>query len=417
MPPTNWFSSLYQWFLSWFVQQQQCSQREIFMNRFFSLHTWVDASRRNALLEELARHRELEYEGAKENIVNYLNKKFVHIMSRLSMELKDKGGLDVTPLVSFVDEESWPPSRLQRNAATPVIVVPGVSSSCRGLVSLVVKFLKHYLNTEHVECIGHGDTIAEQVAASWFMGGEDTVEHFRQRVLANEVYAERGFNVLAFSQGNFVTRGYVQQYNGMTIDGKLHPAAKSWVAMNGPVLGQGGIPTVVNSNWWGASLDRVASWACDHPTLAELITPCAYMRVPMHVSGAGYRSRPIAKLNGETLGPNPTAAEREEREAFLSQSKENMNRLTSLVAVKNKGDTVIKPLDAEWLGTYGGSFEEVLSFQETSFHREDTFGLKSLHSAGKVHFVETPGELEHCIFSTADLRSWVDSFWETTSSP
>lgn len=407
-PSHNALVNAWRWFVSWFAPPPPpCDENEQFIERFFSLGIWLDGRQREQLLAELATRSELKQGGPKEQILEYMKKNFADIMTRLEMELKD-----VAPVLSFLNEAAWPPSRIEADAATPVIVVPGVSSSCEGLLSYVVKFLQHYLNTEHVECIAEGDTTVEQVISSWFSGGEDAVEHFRQRVLANPVYAERGFNVLAFSQGNFITRGYVQQYNGMAINGQLHPMAKSWVAMNGPVLGQGGIPGVDNSNWWGASLDGIASIACDNVILGNVLTPCAYLRIPGAVASAGYRGRLLAKLNGEDLCENPTLAEREAQEHFLLQSKENINRLESFVAVKNRGDTVIKPLEAQWLGIYGGSFEEVISFEQTKFYREDTFGLAALHQRGGVHFVETPGELEHCMFSTDDLKGWVDAFWD-----
>jgi palmitoyl-protein thioesterase len=343
--------------------------------------------------------------------VSYITERFADIAGMLTMELRGKNYTDVTPYLGFLREGAWSKSHLEWNTATPVIVVPGVGSSCLGVLTQVVKFLKHYLNSEHVECIAEGNTAIAQAASSWFSGIEGLIENFRQRVLSNPIYAERGFNVIAFSQGNVVTRGYVQQYNGMSVHGRVHPTAKGWIAMNGPILGQGGIPVLDNSDWWGAAVDRAAGLACDNTALGKRITPCGYLRVPGLLSGAGYRKSLIAKMNGEDLGHHPTAQEKAEQKQFLEQSRENFKRLTSLVAVKNSGDTVIKPCGAEWLGAYSDEGVSVLKFQHTDFYKKDTFGLRSLMDAGKIHFVQTPGKFQHCIFSPGDLQAWVDRYW------
>mmetsp|Transcript_161 Transcript_161/g.338 ORF Transcript_161/g.338 Transcript_161/m.338 type:complete len:457 (+) Transcript_161:49-1419(+) len=407
-PATDWFSLAWRWVRNVFCEPvPECNEQDMFLKKFFSLSTWQDESQSEQVLAELSTHTEVGLHGAKELIVEYIHKIFVDFVSLISMELKDKG-IDVTPLVSFLDSDTWPSSSgLAKNTATPVVIVPGLSGACQGLLGQVAGFLKHYLNSEHVECIAEGESFLEQVGSSWFLGAGDAVEHFRQRVLSNPVYMERGFNVIAFSQGNFIARGYVQQFNGATIDGQVHPTVKSWISMNGPLLGQGGVPTVDHTEWWGSLLHSAAGLACGHAFLGSVVTPCGYLRVPGWLN----RNRLVAKLNGEDLGLSPGQAELEAQETFLAQSKENFGRLESLVAVRNHGDTVIMPNEAQWFGTYGSGFHEVLSFRETAFYQQDTFGLKSLDTAGRLHFLETPGVRQHCIFSTSDLKAWVDEHW------
>lgn len=91
--------------------------------------------------------------------------------------------------------------------------------------------------------------------------------------------------------------------------------------------------------------------------------------------------------------------------------RENFTKLQNLVLVRANGDTQVFPKESEWFGAYEDNepYKRVLGFNETAWYREDSFGLKTLDVAGKVHFLSTEGN--HLQFSIAFLLQVVDKYF------
>lgn len=64
----------------------------------------------------------------------------------------------------------------------------------------------------------------------------------------------------------------------------------------------------------------------------------------------------------------------------------------------------------EWWGTYTpGTFTTVLPMAETSWFKQDLFGLATAYTLNKLHFDTTPGG--HLDFTDAQLFGWVDAYF------
>lgn len=93
--------------------------------------------------------------------------------------------------------------------------------------------------------------------------------------------------------------------------------------------------------------------------------------------------------------------------------RENFSKLQSLVLVRANRDTQVFPKESEWFGAYEDhTFQRVLGFNETKWYHDDSFGLRTLDQAGKVHFLSTDGN--HLEFSTQFLLDVVEKYFTPT---
>ena len=76
---------------------------------------------------------------------------------------------------------------------------------------------------------------------------------------------------------------------------------------------------------------------------------------------------------------------------------------------KALGDTVVVPREGEWWGGYAANdYTRVLAMNETTWYKEDSFGLRSADKAGKLFFESTDGN--HLEFSDEELYTWLDKY-------
>ena len=72
-------------------------------------------------------------------------------------------------------------------------------------------------------------------------------------------------------------------------------------------------------------------------------------------------------------------------------------------------DTMIYPNDGEWWGCFDADGKTRLSMKETTWYKEDLFGLKTADEAGKIFFNSTAGD--HLQFTREQLEGWVDQYF------
>lgn len=64
-------------------------------------------------------------------------------------------------------------------------------------------------------------------------------------------------------------------------------------------------------------------------------------------------------------------------------------------------DTVIDPKQTAWFGFYAKDGKTIVDMTSQQVYKDNLFGLKDLHEAGKVEFVEINGD--HLQFSNEDI--------------
>eukprot|EP00392_Amoebophrya_sp_AT5.2_P003992 g3997.t1 len=257
-----------------------------------------------------------------------------------------------------------------------VVISHGISSSCYEMQRIELEsFLRNYLNT-YVACISTGgDTQVQQYVASWFYGFKSSIDLWHKKVQEDPELKD-GFIALGFSQGNGILRGYVQQYND--------PPVKTWMAFHGVLGGEGAVPGL---DPLSAALRDVyrpianlAGTLCHSALLVNRITPCGYFRNPIQISEPTYRlNSEMARMNGEDRDDEP-----------VHKVPSNFNTTGQFVFVKGLEDNIILPRDAEWWAFYGVNYNSIYTMPHQAWYMNNTFGLRTVVEAGKVHFRTTP---------------------------
>ena len=105
-----------------------------------------------------------------------------------------------------------------------------------------------------------------------------------------------------------------------------------------------------------------------------------------------------------------------ERSTKNATYKANFLKLRKLILVKAAKDTTVHPRESEWFGAYqDNSRSLVLLMNATTWYKDDSFGLRSLHSEGKIVFKTTPEN--HLQVSREDFMSWIDEFFRPDAPP
>ncbi|RLN72712.1 hypothetical protein BBJ28_00023944 [Nothophytophthora sp. Chile5] len=137
---------------------------------------------------------------------------------------------------------------------------------------------------------------------------------------------------------------------------------------------------------------------------AERIAQANYFRDPLRIEDylkhGIVHAEFLPDLNNEKVSVNQSY-------------KDNFVKLENLVLIRANRDTQVFPKESEWFGAYQDAdpYKHVLGFNETKWYLEDSFGLRTLDQAGKVHFLSTDGN--HLQFSMEFLLGVVDKYFGT----
>ena len=79
------------------------------------------------------------------------------------------------------------------------------------------------------------------------------------------------------------------------------------------------------------------------------------------------------------------------------------------IYIQALGDTVVVPREGEWWGAYAANdYSRVLAMNETTWYKEDSFGLRTADEQGRIFFESTAGN--HLEFSDSELYAWLDKY-------
>jgi len=203
-----------------------------------------------------------------------------------------------------------------------------------------------------------------------------------------------GFNCIGLSQGNNICRGYIQRYNS--------PAVSTHLSIHGPVVGVASLPSCnPDANAIGnlcREVDQILGKAAYNDLVQSILFQADYFREPNYVNSTQYKQySQIAKWNNEgTEGSTDLAI------------KENFGKTQKFAMIKALGDTVVIPNEGEWWGSYDNDFQSVLNMKETSWYKDDLFGLRTADESGKIFFNTTEGN--HLDFTDDELYGWLDLY-------
>eukprot|EP01065_Artemidia_motanka_P050504 TRINITY_DN865_c0_g1_i1.p2 TRINITY_DN865_c0_g1~~TRINITY_DN865_c0_g1_i1.p2 ORF type:complete len:340 (+),score=161.42 TRINITY_DN865_c0_g1_i1:76-1095(+) len=274
----------------------------------------------------------------------------------------------------------------------PVVVGHGMGDSCFNPLSSgrITKLIGKHTGS-YTKCIPTGKNLISDTVNGFLMNMDKSVDLFAEQIIADPQFAN-GFNCIGFSQGNSLCRGYIEKYN--------NPPVKSFVSVHGTLMGVSGMPQCNVSKsaicrGLAASLGDMAYNKLVQDTLFQ----ADYFRAPKRTNSAAYKKRSqLAQWNGEG------------ETSFNSTFKTNFLRTEKMTMVKALGDHMVFPNEGEWWGHFAeGSFTEVVKMRDTEYYKQDTFGLKTMDSQGRLAFNTTDGD--HLQFSMEQLFWWVDHYF------
>lgn len=278
---------------------------------------------------------------------------------------------------------------VKSEAALPVVQMHGMGDWANdpfGMVPLA-EDISEYLGGAYVLNVQIGESSIADILNGFLMNLNDQVDYFAN-VVRGDANLAKGFNAVGYSQGNLLIRGYIEKYND--------PPVFNFISMHGPLSGVGSFPGCpVEKNFCKLFAELLGALAY-YPFVQEHLAQANYFRDPYKIDKYLAGDWFLADINNE--------------QTVVPSYNERWASLNSVCLVKALGDTVVVPNDSEWFGFFkDGTFEEVWDTKEAPWYVNDSFGLKTLDTAGKLFFNTTEGN--HLDFETDYLLDLVGTYF------
>lgn len=299
-----------------------------------------------------------------------------------------------SPLQAKVREVAMPQTSLAKASTLPTVTAHGMGDSCwEPGFSSVTRGIGKRTNS-YAKCIPTGGNIITDTLNGYLMNMDKSVDVFAAKIRADQ-NLKGGFNAIGFSQGNSLIRGYIQKYND--------PPVNAFVSVHGTVMGVAAFPGCFSQ---GKPLGLVCK------ALAEVLGDLAYNSLVQGILFQADYYRDPQKASTQSYLKNSQIADWNNEDATFMNSTyaENFGKVKRYAMVKAAKDSMVYPNEGEWWGSLvNGSYGQAVSMKDTTFYKQDLFGLKTADEAGKIFFESTPGD--HLQFTDAQLYSWVDKYF------
>ena len=275
----------------------------------------------------------------------------------------------------------------RRRRPLPVVLVHGILDSA-GNMEEAAGWVREALGPgSYVRCIEIGNGEVD----SLIMPMNQQLSQLAAQLQA-DVRLSRGFNLIGYSQGSLLARGFVQRYGTPRVHTLI-----SWV---GPQAGQYGCPDW-EANWPDLAASTViainqltsAVWYSDASQAS--LSFSNYWRDPLRLELYRQKSAFLADLNNEAAHPpNRTYAAR-------------LEHLEAFVLVASSADTIIVPRESSWFGFYAdNSTSEIVPLRQSDLYKHDRLGLRALDRAGKLHFAKVDCRHREVPAAACKLQVW-----------
>jgi len=219
-----------------------------------------------------------------------------------------------------------------------------------------VQWIKAAFPGIYVKNVEIGDGIIDSI----FMNMNDQVSNFCEQI-KKDTNLVNGFNLIGYSQGGLIARGYVERCN--------NPPVYNLITWSAPHGGEFGVP-LVNISWINDLLtnEPYNSWVQANIGFA------GYWRDPWDLSEYVQYADYLPDLNNLKAVKNATY-------------KQNIESLNNLVVTFSNIDVIIHPAESGWFWVYQNNSDiQVYTLAEQEIYTEDFIGLRSLNETGRMHF-------------------------------
>jgi len=237
----------------------------------------------------------------------------------------------------------------------PAVLMHGITATNESVIH-IKDILESELPGIYVRAMEIGDHPSYD---SIFTGMDTQVQMFCDQVSADPQLQD-GFNLMGFSQGGVIVRGYLERCNNPPVFNFI-----SWVSPQG---GQFGCPGIVNWTF----VDELADCCIYDEWVQESISFAGYWRDPFDVQGYIDYVSLLPDINNER--------------AKNAQYKANVLSVQNFVMAYSLVDTVLDPPETGWFGVFANNtWDTVIPLESQDIWIEDFIGLRTLNSQGKLH--------------------------------
>jgi len=246
----------------------------------------------------------------------------------------------------------------QATSTTPIVLMHGITDNTSRLAH-VVSYLQQQLPGVYV----HNAEIGDGKWDSIFWGVLHQVNALCSELKADPKLAG-GFNLIGFSQGGIINRGYLELCND--------PPVKNFVSWVSPQMGVYGVPVLGDYTYLNETLDEIADCCAYDPWAQDNLSFFGYWRdpyaLPTYVDKCVY----LSPLNNERSIKNPTY-------------KQNVLSLKNFIMGYSLIDDILIPKETGWFGTYAAnSTTVVVPLEQQTFYINDWIGLRTLSETGRL---------------------------------
>ncbi|KAF0697421.1 Aste57867_11901 [Aphanomyces stellatus] len=267
----------------------------------------------------------------------------------------------------------------------PVVMMHGMNDAAHnGHMERMRNVVSDTLDGAYVTSVQIGKNVDEDEYNSVHLTMDEQVSRFAA-IVSRDPNLRKGFNAIGFSQGGLIVRGYIERFND--------PPVIGFLACHSPLAGIGSLPICNPTDFLCRQLNKFFGEFAYTDELQGLLAQSNFYRDPTRIDQYLRKARYLPDINNEHAVTNATY-------------KQNFASLRQLIMVRAMRDTQIAPTMSSWFGSYAdGDWSTVLPMKETSWYKNDAFGLKTLDMAGRVTTYETPDN--HLQFSDELLAKWV----------
>lgn len=259
------------------------------------------------------------------------------------------------------------------SSATPIVIWHGLGQSCCDPMGIGrVKSVIEKATGAYVVSVKIGNSVLDDTINGFFKPVNQQIDTVCSQ-LGNDTRLAQGYHAIGFSQGGQFLRGLAQRCP--------NPPMKHLVSMGSQHQGIYGIPKCPGISLALCNLmRRFMSQGVYSKIVQNNLVVAQYWHDTLNYEKYVTESRFIAEINNEGQLKNATYAN-------------NLTKLKKFVMVKNLNDSTVIPIHSQHFETYApGNDTTIVPLRESKIYKEDWIGLKKLDEAGRLVFIDVPGD-------------------------
>lgn len=272
---------------------------------------------------------------------------------------------------------------------TPVVLWHGMGDNCCHSFSMgaVSKMIREKVETvNYVKSLMIGDSETSDTSNGFLMPVFQQVELACQQIRSDPELQE-GYHAIGFSQGGQFLRALAQRCPS--------PPMKNLISIGGQHQGIFGFPKCPDGSSICEYVRKMLNWGAYSSFIQSRLVQAQYWHDPLQEETYKQYSQFIAVVNNE--------------HEFNQTYKDNLEKLENLVLVKFAEDTMVVPKESSHFGYYSpGQDTDILAYNQTDLYKENRIGLKTLNTAGKLHFFTFAGD--HLRFTDEEFTENLTQF-------